>query len=287
MSDDRYLGTTCFCIPRRAFAVLAALVIALYGLIVTCRLVLWEWLPGPMERQPHCHGRRCDDILTCQGMEEASYHTVTVVRVIGCLVFGSWGIFGAIHGHVSELQYLAMFLASMAGVLVAAAALDGLYMTACGTYPFNIISEALIWVYPGLPISDILKSKIMTLQGETYNIKYLNALTGRNIWHHYLLTELPFVALWAYVAHEVALLARLNAYGMVGLGANFSIQGWREEVILKNQLRDDLLSANRLARASAGDVGWRPDAPGDRAAGAGKGLGGFLYKQGGYGTAGA
>lgn len=278
MSDDRFLGTSFFCIPRRAFAIIAALVIALYGLVETCHLILWTYLAGPMHRHEHCHGVHCDAIFTCRGMQEASFHTVTTLRIFGSLLFGSWGIFGAIHGHVSELRYLAMFLAGMAGVLVVAAAMDGLYTTACGTYPLNVINEALIWMYPGLPISDVLKSKIEKL--DTFNMRYLDTLTDRNVFYSYLLTELPIFALYLYVAHEVAMLARLNAYGMVGLGANFSIQGWREEVKLKNQLREDFISASRLARQSANDVGWQP-----QGAGAGKGLGGFLYKQRDYGTA--
>lgn len=275
MSDDRFLGLSFFCIPRRAFAIFAALVIALYGLAHSVYLFLFEYMAAPMERTLHCHGRGCNDMFTCQGMEEASFHTVIAIRVLGSLIFGSWGIFGAIHGHIAELRYLAAFLLFMAVTLVVAAACDRLYMAACGVYPWNVISEGLIWMYPGLPISDIMKSKIIKM--EAYNIRYLNALTGMNVWNFYLLSELPVVLLWAYAAHEVAMLARLNAYGMVGLGANFSIQGWRQEVILKNQLRDDLLSASELAQANARNMAGPS---GNRGPGAGKGLGGFLYNYG-------
>lgn len=276
MSDDRFLGFSFFVIPRRAFATLAALVIALYGLSSSCYIFIFEYMAAPMERTIHCHGPGCNDTFTCQGMEEASFHTVIAIRVVGSLLFGCWGIFGAIHGHVSELRYLSVFLFFMAATIVVAAACDKAYMSICNVYPWNVISEGLIWMYPGLPISDIMKRKIV--QMETYNIRYLNALTGMNIWHVYLMAELPVVLLWAYAAHEVAMLARLNAYGMVGLGANFSIQGWRQDVILKNKLRDDLLSANELARANARDVGR---SYGPRGPGAGKGIGGVLY---GYGA---
>jgi len=242
MSDDEYLGAACWCVPRRPFALVVAGALSAYGIISACRLVTLCWPivdPPPPTR---CSGPSCFDVGSCHGMQEATYHVQQVVQILGSMAFGLRGLFGFLGNRAENILHLALFLAAMA-VLVAVLALgDCVYTVACDAYPYHLVREALLWPLPDEPVSEGVKREVREVLA-MYPVDLVNVLSHLQVWRLYLCVELLVMALWAYAAHEVFLCAHRMGFGAYGLGPNFSLGQWRED-ILEADIREALLKGD-------------------------------------------
>lgn len=237
MSDDKFLGSTCYRIPRRLFALLLAGGLWVYGVAGIFQALLHQQLPGEQgasawQAQDRCLGPRCQDVLTCRGLREASFHTREVVAVFGSPLFGYWGFLGALHGYIDDLRWFAAFLTGFAGMLMTVAAWDGSYTLVCGAYPLNVVDEALLWPIPRLPVRNAVKFEIRDAM-VSYPVAVVDRLAQMPVFVLYLAVELITAAFLIYAARQVSVLAQFLRHGELGMGAIYDMRDWKERVSLR------------------------------------------------------
>jgi len=256
MSDDAFLGTACCRIPRRFFGLLVGLGFILYGIFVGFFMLIENVLPGLMTSKStfHCSGPGCMDIVTCAGMQNTTFEVRRVCLVLGGLFFGTLGVVGAIHRNADKLNYFAMYLAALAVLAPAMIIGDTTYTWVCNSFPYNVIDLALLWPIPNIPLMDGYKAEFRTLP--SYPVEVVNALATRSTWKTYWPIVLPMVLFFASAAHEIFVLADRIENGAHGLGANFSIRTWRENVIRQYFLREYVKESMNMAQRSAADFEW-------------------------------
>merc|ERR1719313_2845593 len=109
MSEDAVSGSACLCIPRRLFvAIVAALWCFWYVGDLIFMLIWYPLSPAPPPRA--CTSHKCLEIFTCNGMQDATRHVKEPFLLIGGLIFGALGLYGAIGVHHKGLKYFAYFL---------------------------------------------------------------------------------------------------------------------------------------------------------------------------------
>eukprot|EP00401_Gymnodinium_catenatum_P081844 CAMPEP_0117553666 /NCGR_PEP_ID=MMETSP0784-20121206/50343_1 /TAXON_ID=39447 /ORGANISM="" /LENGTH=133 /DNA_ID=CAMNT_0005350781 /DNA_START=300 /DNA_END=697 /DNA_ORIENTATION=+ len=133
----------------------------------------------------------------------------------------------------------------MAVVTASVAAFDGGYYFICQAYSFNFVSEALLWPLPNLPVDEMVKEAVRSAKAG-YPAGEFHGLARSRVWRLYLLVEVPAFMFWAYAARKAAVLARYTAHGVLGLGANFDMGTWHEDLAFKRHV---LQSAGEAAHA--------------------------------------
>lgn len=236
MSDDNLLGTAC-CMPSRAFFALLAATFILY---TAGSLFYWVVIIfiGEAKLTPTstCHGMRCGETITCHGMLEATYHLHQVYVIVFGLICGLWGFSGTFFRRSDHVFNFACFLAGLAGVYLLTFIMDTTYTVACDAYPYHVIEEVLLaWLW-NLPITEQRKVDIRYMHW--YPREYVDGLTRRQVGRLYFLYALACIGLYAYCAVEAFRLASRMHYGVLGLGANYSIEGWRQRLFLRYDLQD-------------------------------------------------
>lgn len=258
MSNDKYLGVSCLCVPRRYFALALATAFLAYGMVSLVRaLILGQW-PGEAglaswQVDGRCVGHRCQDVLTCRGTRKATFYTREIILVLGSTVFGYWGVLGALRYQVEELRWFAFFLVGVAVLLGALLVSDGFYSLICQAYPLNVVDEAILWELPHVPVREAIKRELKDAI-VAYPVTFVNRLTQLNVFVVYLLVELPIALFYAYASNQVLIVAQYMSYGPQGLGANYDIRDWREHVLLKRGL--DKVSYQGVVRGAG--MGQRP-----------------------------
>lgn len=242
MSDDKFLGVALGCIPRRLFVLIVAASFCLYGIASSCYAIVSAQLPGEAGTaaqlaQDRCVGHRCQDVLTCRGAREATFHMREVTLVVASTVFGCWGTIGAAHSHASELSWFASSLIGLAVLLASCVLLDGAYTMICQAYPLNVVDEAVLWNIPGIPVREAVKYEIRDAM-VSYPVEFVNRLTELNVFAVYVVLEALAIAFLAYTAVQVLTLAHYVVHGTLGLGVNYDIRDWRERVLLFNGIAD-------------------------------------------------
>mmetsp|Transcript_131799 Transcript_131799/g.328669 ORF Transcript_131799/g.328669 Transcript_131799/m.328669 type:complete len:253 (-) Transcript_131799:34-792(-) len=242
MSEDKFLGAAFFCIPRRLYVLVFAILTLAYGVVGVVRTLLQEALPGEAgaaawQSQDRCIGHGCNDVLSCRGLREASFHFREVTSIFAGWLFGYWGVHGALHGYIDDLLYFAGFVFGCAVALVVIAAADGFYVLGCGEYPLNVVDEAILWSLPDVPVRDVVKTEIREAM-VSYPVAFVNRLSRLNVYLVYLLVEAAGAAFFLYTAHQVMLLAQLTRHGVLGLGATYDLSTWRERMMLRNGLQN-------------------------------------------------
>lgn len=253
MSDDKYLGVVCGCIPRRLFALLLALLLCSYGTAQILWAILVKHLPGEAglaawQSEDRCIGHRCADVLTCRGAREATMHFREVIWMLGCTAFGYWGALGALNRHVQHVRWFGGFLLGQAGLLLVLTLADGLYTVLCGAYPLNVVDEALLWSIPHLPVRQAVKKEIHDALA-SYPVGLINGLAHFQVFTFYLMVEAVRVLCFAFAGTQMLQLAHGIMYG-TGLGANYDIRDWRERQIRKQNIAA-MLRPNYQAIADA------------------------------------
>lgn len=256
MSDDGVLGHVC-CVRRTRIILLVSILFSLYGAFHSVMLMVFMYTSQKSITPKHCSGSRCTEILTCHGLQEATWHVKEVAFVIGGLVFGPLGAYGVLHRFPKDVFFFGVFLSGLAVLYTVLMIVDLLYMLGCDRYSYNVVEETLLWDIPGIPVRNGVKYEVERM--ETFPYGYLDAFTYRPVHRMYVFIEIGQIVVWAFLAYQAFLVAERLYYGRIGLGANFSIEDWRENAILKFQMRDVAYNTLDMAAASFSDVGWEYD----------------------------
>lgn len=243
MSDDKFLGSALWCVPRKLFVLLLAMGTLIFGVQGVVQTFLLRQLPGEAgsaawQSQERCIGHTCNDVLTCRGLREASFHMREAIFVFAASLFGYWGVLGALHGYIDDLLWFANFLVSCIIILVVLVAIDGIYTLGCGEFPLHVIDEAIMWPFPNIPVRDVVKVEIREAM-VSYPVNFVNRLANVNIFLVYLAVELGTAVFLTYCAHQVMCLAQLNRHGSLGLGATFDMNAWRTRMLPKTGPQND------------------------------------------------
>jgi len=238
MSDDKYLGLALGCVPRRLFALVLAGFLCAFGVVSVLWAIFMRHLPGEAgpamwHAEDRCVGHRCADMLTCRGSRQGSFHLHEVIWLVSCAPFGYWGVLGALHRHVEDLRWFGYFLLGLAVLFAALILGDGAYILMCGSYPLNVVDEALLWSVPRVPVREAVKKEIQSAM-TTYSIGLINQLSGFNVFAFYVAVELAEALFLAYASSQVLQLVHHICNGSHGFGPNYDIRDWRERVLLKH-----------------------------------------------------
>lgn len=236
MSEDNVLGNACCCIPRRMFVAILALCWTLYGASICIFWMVWVQFNGDPPPRP-CAGHRCMKAFTCEGMIDATVHIREPWLVIGGLVFGALGFYGAWDVQPKSLRYFALWQLATAGFFVFLYVWDGFYLNLCGGYSRNVVDQTITgW---DVPRSQEDKVKQLTLQKmEAYPRHATNRYVDGNLWWYYTLFALGVATILFYCSHVTMVLSKLYVEGPTGLGVNYRLGTWRAEVLLKQKMRE-------------------------------------------------
>lgn len=280
MSDDLCLGKSCCCVPRRVFVLLVAFGHLAYWSSEAFYFFVFRWLLHSDSFTPrHCWGNAkehqngqrtaCHEVIGCAGMFEASRHTYMAVFLLGGVIFGYLGTHGAYHGTARDVHRFACYMVGKAACLLSIAAFDGLYFEVCNGYPFQVVSEAILWRMPGVPIDDTIKQQVSMLTA--YPVGFLNPLlqhgtaSSLNIWLWYLVPLFLQVLFWLYVARECWAFADLVAFGEHGLGATYNLRTWRDGVLSQRAVQGFFARTKELAAENVRDIyediSWKTPVP--------------------------
>lgn len=257
MSDDRYLGLACCCVPRRYYMFVFAAGFMIYGILAMLYIALFRIALGPPMTPKHCSGHHCGDILTCEAVREASWHVREVVVILGGTVFGFWGCIGLYHGVPSELQLFMGFLAGLASLLVFLDLYDAAYILTCNAFPYRIVEQVLLWPIYNAPVTEAIKWQIEHSM-ESYPVDYLYRLTRIHIMSLFFAIEIPCIAILAYGAYCVSLIIEYNTQGVFGLGPNFSLKDWKARQKDLENMRENVALLQDKAAKTIDDVAWKP-----------------------------
>jgi hypothetical protein len=258
MSDEDSLGST-LCFPRRIYVLLVAIGFLVYGVYNALYYITLGAINMTSMKPTHgCHGAACDELMSCSATLESSYNVRLAIVAIGSLVFGIIGTNAIYNKYAADLYKFSWWLVVcsvlMAGVLL----MDASYLVLCRDhYSYNIITEVILWPIFGLPVSQGVKYEIRQLN--TYPSKYVNALTHHNMMGWYVAGMLLKIAFFAHAAFQSFVLSQRFHYGMAGMGANFSIEGWRKRLMLRYEINEVGYNTMDLSFATAMDMGWEKD----------------------------
>lgn len=234
MGESHAYGTAFFCINRRLyllsfcwiFFVLCAAVV-LYWIIESGFLKLWL---GDTTVYAGCTGLSCYEILSCDGLEDTTYHVLEPMTVIFGLLFLAIGIHGAHHRVRFQIQLLRFYLSVLAVATLVTIIADLIYIGVCDMYPSNIIKNYVLTLWSVMGMSSAAKSAIAALS--TYPVSTVNALnTGAfNIIAWYVVLSLVWFSFLAYTAYQAQLLEKLIQRGTLGLGVHFGLDRWDESL---------------------------------------------------------
>merc|ERR1719424_2239449 len=88
---------------------------------------------------------------------------------------------------------------------------------------------------------------------------YVNALSGHNVFSWYVLYSVLKVAFFAHAAWTCFKLAQRFHSGVAGMGATFSIEGWRKRLMMRYEISEVAANSLGMAGATVDDMDWRED----------------------------
>lgn len=256
MSDEDTLGTVFF-MPRRVFVQLIALGFLVYGALSAFYFTIFAYVNMAKLTPNHCSGPHCNDTLTCAGTEEASYHFRVAVMSIGSLYFGISGVNAVQNKYASDLFNFAWAMVAFAAVYFIVMCMDGSYLALCGNhYSYNTISEAVLWPIRG-PVNNGIKYEIRQLN--KYPADYVNTLCFHNVYMMFACFYMARVIFFLFAAYQSFVLSQRFHYGLAGMGANFSIEGWRKRLMMRYEINEVAYNTFDMALANGMDVGYAED----------------------------
>lgn len=256
MSDEDSLGNACF-IPRRILVLLIAIGFLVYGVYMALYFVMFTMVHMTKMTPSHCSGPGCNDIMTCDGTRVATYHFRICVMGIGSLVFGIHGVNAIQNKYASDLFNFSWAMGVAAIVYFFVMCMDGVYMVLCGnSYSYNVIAEAILWPVPG-PVHAGTKFEIRQLN--SYPRGYVDALSYRDVFAMFCAFSMIRVCFFLFAAYQSFVLSQRFHYGLAGMGANFSIEGWRKRLMMRYEINEIAYSTFEKAGATGMDLGWQED----------------------------
>jgi len=257
MSDEDLLGKTCF-IPKRLYVLIVALWCTVYGTSNVLYYIVFAFANQGSMTPTHCSGHRCHEVLSCSATTHSSYHFRLCVMVLGCTVFGIKGINAMANKYAGETYNFACWLAALMAVYTFVLIVDGLYFFTCdGLYSYNVIAEAIMWPIHNVPVNSGMKFEVGRMKA--YPGHYINELLVLKVQYWYLFLMLLKIAFLCHASWTAFLLADRFHYGIAGMGANFSIEGWRKRLLMRDEVEQVASSTLDMALMTAMDVDWDKD----------------------------
>lgn len=235
MSEDALAGKAAFCIPRRAFVALVAAMWFLANVGDVFAIMIWYPLT-PATPARACTTHNCLKVFTCHGMQETTQHIREPALLLGGLIFGLFGLHGAVginHVHLKWFAYFQLFIVVMYLFLLA---FDGLFVHVCGGYPSNVIHQTLLSSIPDWPVMEDKKEALRDM--DMYPVRLVNWMVERNVWRWNVLLSVLYAVVAYYCSHVTMILSRIYIDGPIGLGVNYRLGAWRAEVLLKHRIEE-------------------------------------------------
>jgi len=257
MSDEDSLGNSC-CLRRRTYVLILAIGFLVYGLYNALYYITYGLVSFTSMTPSHCSGPRCNDILTCDATRETTYHLRISIITIGSLVFGISGVNAIMNKYGEDTFKFGCWLVAAGVVYVVIMLIDGAYLVLCGNhYSYNTVAEALLWPVPDLPVSLGIKFEIRQLN--SYPKNYVDSLCYHNVVIYFILFSLARTALFFHAAYQSFILSERFHYGIAGMGATFSIEGWQKRLALRDEMREVSYNTLAMAKTTGMDLGWVED----------------------------
>lgn len=257
MSDEKFLGKSFWCIPRKQFVLLIAAWTFLSAFVEAIYLVFIQWmLEGRSLTPQHCHGHVCTQVATCVGSASGTYDFHSAVSIIGGIFIGYIGLAGALNGDPSRLQLFGNFLLFKLALIATFGVVDTGYYFLCDAYPYNVIADSVLFPYPNWPMPEKQKLQI-TQAPRWFPTGFMHdAAHEDTIWLLYYAVIAIEIFLLGYTAHHANYLAEHCAFGVFGLGANYEVRSWRDRKIFKDKVNDWIDAAKQDIRTT-----FREDVP--------------------------
>lgn len=257
MSDEDSLGKSC-CISKKLYVLIIAIGFLSYGIYNALYYTLFHFVSFTSLTPTHCSGPRCNDLLTCEGTQESSYHLRICIIAIGSVVFGISGVNAIINQYAEDTFKFAWWLVAAGAVYFVVMLFDGAYMVLCGGhYSYNTVSEAVLWPVPDLPVRTGIKYEIRQLN--TYPTAYVDALCYHSVAIFFALWSLMRICLFFHAAYQAFILAERFHYGLAGMGATFSIEGWQKRLKMREESAEVMYNTMAMAKTTGMDLGWEED----------------------------
>lgn len=257
MSDEKFLGKSLWCIPRKQFVLFIAICTFLSALVEATYLVFIKWmLQGRSLTPQHCHGHVCTEVATCIGSASGTYDFQRAVSIIGGIFIGYIGLIGAWNGDSSRLQTFGSFLLFKLAMLATFGAVDTSYYFLCEAYPYNVVAGSVLFPFPNWPMPETQKLQITEGQRWFPEGFMHDAAHEETIWPLYSALTAFQIFLLGYTAHQANYLAEHCAFGVFGLGANYEVRNWRDRKIFKDKVNDWIDAAKEDIRTT-----FREDVP--------------------------
>jgi hypothetical protein len=179
-------------------------------------------------------------------MQDTTYHIRTPFLILGGLIFGGFGLHGAVGINHYHLKYFAYFLLAASAMYLFNLVFDGIFLVYCDHYPSNVIHQVILSTpFSGITDFPILEDKKEVLKAlEVYPRRHVNWLVEFNAWRWFVLLSVFYAVVAFYCSHVTMILSRIYIDGPVGLGVNYRLGAWRAEVLLKHrieQMEDELI----------------------------------------------
>jgi len=257
MSDESSLGTTCF-IPRRFYVLFFAIGFLTYGIYNALYYTIFSYASFTTMTPSHCSGPGCSDVLTCAATRESTYHLRLCILMIGSLVFGVSGVNACLAKYADDMCRFAFWLVAVGVTYLVIMLFDLTYIVVCGShYPFNVVSDALLWPVPDFPVKTGIKYEIRQL--DTYPKGYVDALVYGNVTEVFVCWTLLRVFFFFHAAYNAFILSERFHYGLAGMGATFSIESWQQRLKMRDEVQDVAYNTFAMMKTAGMDLGWEGD----------------------------
>lgn len=253
MSDEEVLGTVCY-IPSRIYVMMLALGFTAYGASNWLYYMIFFYRIEGHMTPTHCSGSRCDDIISCDATRRSSYEIYQFIVVFGSLIFGLHGINALMNKYPGDTFNFGCWLIAFVALCAFITLMDFAYTVACDSYSYNVISEVIFWPTPHLLVNEGVKYEIRQLN--TYPRVYINALAGLRVFLVYVFMHFVKMVFFIHGAWVTIRLAQRFHYGVAGMGANFSIEGWQKRLQAREEVSQVAQNTWDMAVMSALDLDW-------------------------------
>lgn len=246
-----HAGKVFCCIPLRLYVALVGAIFLFWNVGEIFHFLIWYPMHPPAPPRP-CTSHNCMQVLTCKGMQDTTRHIREPYLLIGGVIFGAMGLYGAAGIRHDKLEYFAYFLLGLSLVYVLCLLLDSSFLGICEAYPSNVIHQTLLWDVQDIPI---MEDKKVTLQEMAhYPYTLVNWQVGTNVWRWSFLISTIYALIALYSSHAAMQLSRLYTDGPIGLGVNYRLGVWRAEVLLKHRIEELMEDELRMNEEAVNEI---------------------------------
>lgn len=232
MVEDQLLGKVCWCIPTRIFVSSVAATWVLVAVGKVCSFLI-SFPFEPSDTRP-CSGHHCREVFTCIGMQATTYHIRVPWLMIGALVFGTFGWYGASHSSAYYVRLWGLYLWCSGWLYVALLIADALFMRVCDAYPVNVIQQLLQWPVRSMLMSEAQKDVLSTTQ--VFPRTGVDTVLGYAFFNWNFLYMIVVTLILFWLSYKALMVAMHYIDGPVGLGVNYRVGTWRGNILAKESM---------------------------------------------------